>query len=90
MFIQVFITPFKNCSCRNAITAANNSMFIFIPCLVIFSAPMTPTFGYKSYTEISFRNPIESNRNQIVVTILRLLWNQTDVCLDPNQSGSGK
>ena len=33
-----------------------------------------------------FRNPIESNRNQIVFTIFRLIWNQMDVRLIQNQS----
>ena len=37
-------------------------------------------------TEMHFRNLISSNRNQIVFTIFRLIWNQTDVRLDPNQS----
>ena len=40
--------------------------------------------------EKSFRNRIESNRNQIVFTIFRLIWNQTDVRLVPNQSENGK
>ena len=31
-----------------------------------------------------------SNRNQIVFTIYRLIWNQTDVCLIPNQSENSK
>ena len=35
-------------------------------------------------TEKSFRNLIESNRNQIVFTIFRLIWIQADVRLDPN------
>ena len=33
------------------------------------------------------RNVIKSNRNQIVFTIFRLIWNQTDVRLVPNQPG---
>ena len=32
----------------------------------------------------------ESNWNQIVFTIFRLIWNQTDVHLDPNRSENGK
>ena len=31
-------------------------------------------------------NLIKSNRNQIVFAVFRLIWNQTDVCLVPNQS----
>ena len=41
-------------------------------------------------TQKSFRNLIKSNRNQIVFTIFRLIWNQTDVRLVPNQSANGK
>ena len=37
-----------------------------------------------------FSNCIESNRDQIVFTIFRLIWNQINVCLDPNQSQNGK
>ena len=35
----------------------------------------------KTHTEKSFRYPIKSNRNQIVFTTFRLIWNQTDVRL---------
>ena len=42
------------------------------------------------HTEKYFRNIIESNLNQIVFTISRLTWNQTDVRLVQNQSASGK
>ena len=38
----------------------------------------------------SFPNLIESNRNQIVFTIFRLIWHQTDVRLVPNQPENGK
>ena len=38
------------------------------------------------HTEKSFRNLIKSTRNQIVFTIFRLIWTQTDIRLDPNQS----
>ena len=37
-----------------------------------------------------FRNRIKSHWNQIVFTIFRLIWNQTDVRLVPNQSENGK
>ena len=30
------------------------------------------------HTEKSFRNLIKSNRNKIVLTIFRLIWNQTE------------
>ena len=33
------------------------------------------------HTDKSFRNLIESNRNQILFTMHRLIWNQTDVRL---------
>ena len=36
------------------------------------------------------RNITKSNRNQIVFTMHRLIWNQTEVRLAPNQSGNGK
>ena len=42
------------------------------------------------HTEKSFRNLIKSTWNQIVFTILRLIWNQTDVRLVPNKSENGK
>ena len=42
------------------------------------------------YTEKSFRNLINSNWNQIVYTIFRLIWNQTDFRLVTNQSKNGK
>ena len=37
-----------------------------------------------------FRNLIKSTQNQIVFTIFRLIWNQTDVRLVPNQLENGK
>ena len=37
-----------------------------------------------------FPNLIKSNRNQIVFTIFRLIWNQTNVCLDPNLWENGE
>ena len=43
--------------------------------------PQHPTGGaiFKSlHTEKTFRNLIESNRNKIVITIFRLIWNQTE------------
>ena len=42
------------------------------------------------YPEKSFRNLIESNRNQIVFTIFGLIWIETDVRLDLNYSEIGK
>ena len=38
----------------------------------------------------SFRNLIKLNQYQIVFTIFRLIWNQTDVRMIPNQSVHGK
>ena len=42
------------------------------------------------HTEKSFRNIKKSNRNQIVITIFRLNWNQTDFHLDLNRSENGE
>ena len=42
------------------------------------------------HTKKSVRNLIKSNRDQIVLTIYRLIWNQTDVRLVLNQSGNSK
>ena len=36
------------------------------------------------HADKSFRNLIKLNRNQIIFTMFRLIWNQTDVCLLPN------
>ena len=41
-------------------------------------------------TEKYFRNFIKSNQNQIVFTIFRSIWNQTDDRLVPNQSVHAK
>ena len=41
------------------------------------------------HTKKSFRNLIKSNWNQIVVTIFRLICNQTDVHMVPNQPENG-
>ena len=38
------------------------------------------------HAEKSFRNLIKSNRNRIVFTIIRLIWNQTNLSLVLNQS----
>ena len=46
--------------------------------------------GWNIHTEKYFRNLIKSTRNQIVFTILRLIWNQTDVRLVLNQSENGE
>ena len=42
------------------------------------------------HTEFFFQNLIKLTRNQIIFTIFRLIWIQTDVRLDPNQSENGK
>ena len=42
------------------------------------------------HTEKGFQNLINSNHNQIVFTMHRLIWNLTDVCLVQNQSENGK
>ena len=48
--------------------------------------------GQPSFIRIekSFRNQIKSNWNEIVFTMHRLIWNQTDVCLVPNQLENGQ
>ena len=51
---------------------------------------MAPHAGVAPHTEKYFRNLIKSIRNQIVFTIFRLIWHQTDVCLVPNQSENGE
>ena len=38
------------------------------------------------HTEKYFRNLIISTRNQIIVTLCRLIWIQTDIRLDSNRS----
>ena len=43
-----------------------------------------------SLTEKYFRNLIKSNPNQILFTMHRLIWNQTDVRLVQNKSVHGK
>ena len=60
-------------------------------CNGCFCKPMQSwiTRGHNEHTEKSFRNLIKSTRNQIVFTIFRLIWIQTDVRLDPNQSEDG-
>ena len=52
--------------------------------------PIWPTQYTVVHTEKSFRNLIKSTWNQIAFTIFRLIWTQTDVRLDPNQSVHGK
>ena len=46
-------------------------------------------FRSKIHTEKSFRNLINSNWNQTVFTIFRMIQNQTDVRLVPNRSVNG-
>ena len=42
------------------------------------------------HTEKYFRNLIKSSQNQIVLSIFRMIYVQTDIGLDPNQLGNGK
>ena len=44
----------------------------------------------QTYRQKSFPNCIITNRNQIAFTMHRLIWNQMDVRLVPNQSENGK
>ena len=45
---------------------------------------------YRVRTEKSLRNLIKSTQTQIEITTFRLIWNQTDDRLVPNQSENGK
>ena len=65
--------------------------FIYIYILV-YTYIFLPEFVQREdlHTEKYFRNLIKSTMNQIVFTIFRLIWIQTDVHLDPNQSEYGK
>ena len=45
--------------------------------------------GRKVHTKKTFWNLVNSYPNQVVVTIFRLIWIQTGVCLDANQSENG-
>ena len=47
-------------------------------------------FNLLAHTEKSFQNLIKSNRNHIVFTIIRFIWNQTYARLVINQSENGK
>ena len=42
------------------------------------------------HTEKSFWNLVKSTRNQTAFTIFQLIWIETEVRLDPNQSENGK
>ena len=45
---------------------------------------------YRVRTEKSLRNLIKSTQTQIEITTFRLIWNQTDDRLVPNQSENDK
>ena len=51
---------------------------------------MRPKLWKVVHAEESFLDVVESTRNQIVFTTFRLIWIQTDVRLDPNQSENCK
>ena len=51
---------------------------------------LSSTTPQGAHTEKYLRNHVKSTRNQIVFIIFRLIWIQTDVLLDPNQSENGK
>ena len=42
------------------------------------------------HTAKPFRSLVKSSRNQILFTIFRLVLNETDICLVPDQSENGK
>ena len=52
--------------------------------------PLTPSRLEKLHVQKYFLNLVESTRNQVVFTIFRLNGIQTDVRLDPIQSGNVK
>ena len=60
-----------------------NTLYIYSHCNLV---------GLKHiHTENFFlKNLIKETRNQIVFTVFRQIWIQTDVRLDPNQSENGK
>ena len=62
--------------------------FLYQPSLV-FPTGWHNTFR-QQHTEKYFPNLVKSTRNQIVFTMQCLIWIQTDVRLDPNQSENGK
>ena len=51
----------------------------------IFSSP-----GNRCFAQKYFWNLIKSNRNQIVFIIFRLIWNETNIRLVPDQSENDK
>ena len=51
---------------------------------------MMPRDARYSDTDKSYRSLINSNWNQIIFIIFRLIWKQTDVPLVPKQSDNGK
>ena len=52
-------------------------------------SPRSSCFMAENCPQKSFRNLIKSDWNQIVLTIFRLFWNQTNVRLVPYQSENG-
>ena len=66
---------------------------VSLPCQNIFVNSVGLQWLVKTcllHAEASFRNLIKSKRNQIVFSIFRLIWNQTEVRLVPNPSVRGK
>ena len=60
------------------------NFIVSIMCIIIST-------GYvQVHKEKTFWNLVNSHRNQILFTICRLIWNQTDVHLAPNQSKNGE
>ena len=71
--------------CDTLISSQINSQEI---CILLLNPSSLDVVKSSIHTEKSFI--IESNRNKIVFTIFRLLWNQTDFRLVPNQSDNDK
>ena len=76
-----FIQPLKIRQVMNIFNKEFNKLIVLeFPCFDVTS----------THTEKSYRIFIKSNRNQIVFTTFRLIWNQTFLSLVQNQSKNRK
>ena len=84
------LVPGIRCLTKRSFEHTGNNWFLYgTP----KSKPPPPSswsvIGSIVHTEISFRFFFKTNWNQIIYTIFRLIWNQMDVRLGPNQSENG-
>ena len=79
----------KNCK-FNVVTEILVNRYISIGILPRITCTVTNSYQILRRCNYTQRNLIKSTRNQIVLTIFLLIWNQTDVCLVRNQSQNGK